>query len=120
MIAPRLTGAVPTLASLSFEETARFYSRLGFVEQFRDVELMSLVRDGVRVHFWLTGNRRVPQATNCWIDVAGIDALYETMAPLGVIHRRGHLETKPWGVREFDVVDCHGNLIRFCERQEAS
>jgi len=116
---PRLTGAVPTLASLSFEETARFYERLGFAVLFRDVELMALTRDGVRLHFWLTGNRRVPQSTGCWIDVLGIDALYEQVAALGVIHRKGHLETKPWGVREFAVTDCHGNLLRFCERLEA-
>lgn len=117
MIVPRLTGAVPTLASLSFEETVRFYGQLGFEIEFRDVEVMSLMRDDVRIHFWLTGNRRVPQSTSCWIEVSGIDALYEAILPLGVLHRKGQLESKPWGAREFHVVDCHGNLIRFAERQ---
>ncbi|MDQ0469632.1 bleomycin resistance protein [Labrys wisconsinensis] len=112
---PRLTASVPTLASLSFDETIAFYERLGFSVQFRDLGLLGLARDGVRLHFWLTGNRRVPQSTSCWIDVVGIDALFDLFAPLGVIHRRGRLQTKPWGMREFDVVDCHGNLIRFCE-----
>ena len=116
---PRLTGSIPTLASLSFEETAQFYEKLGFTVLFRDVELMAVMRDGVRLHFWLTGNRRVPQSTSCWIDVQGVEELYRQIAPLGVVHRKGHLETKPWGVREFNVLDCHGNLIRFCERTVA-
>ena len=114
-MASRLVGSVPTLASLSFDETEAFYERLGFAVQLRDLGLLSLVRDGVRLHFWLTGNQRVPQSTSCWIDVEGIDGLYAAFAPLGVIHKRGQLEAKPWGVREFAVADCHGNLLRFCE-----
>jgi hypothetical protein len=112
---PRLTGSVPTLPSLDFEETVAFYARLGFTVQFRDLGLLGLHRDAVRLHFWLTGNKRIPQSTSCWIDVKGIDALHATFMPLRVVHRRGRLETKPWGVREFDIADCHGNLIRFCE-----
>lgn len=112
---PRLTGSVPTLPSLDFDETIAFYARLGFSVTFRDLGLIGLERDGVRLHFWLTGNRRIPQSSSCWIDVAGIDALYAMIEPLKIVHRRGRLETKPWGVREFDVSDCHGNLIRFCE-----
>jgi Glyoxalase superfamily protein len=112
---PRLTRSVPTLPSLDFNETSAFYRRLGFAEAFRDLALMCMERDGVRLHFWLTGNARIPQSTSCWIDVVGIDALHADFEPLRVIHRRGGLETKPWGIREFDVADCHGNLIRFCE-----
>jgi Glyoxalase superfamily protein len=112
---PRLTRSVPTLPSLDFNETSAFYRRLGFIEAFRDLALLRMERDGVRLHFWLTGNARIPQSTSCWIDVVGIDALHAAFEPLRVIHRRGGLETKPWGVREFDVADCHGNLIRFCE-----
>jgi hypothetical protein len=112
---PRLTRSVPTLPSLDFNETSAFYSRLGFVESFRDLALLRMERDGVRLHFWLTGNARIPQSTSCWIDVAGIDALHAAFEPLRIIHRRGGLETKPWGIREFDVADCHGNFLRFCE-----
>jgi len=112
---PRLMGSVPTLPSLDFDETTAFYARLGFSVAFRDLGLIGLERDGVRLHFWLTGNRRIPQSSSCWIDVVGIDALYAMVEPLKIVHRRGRLETKPWGMREFDVSDCHGNLIRFCE-----
>lgn len=115
----RLTRSVPTLASLGFDETIDFYTTIGFVLEFRDLELMGMSRDGVAVHFWITGNRRIPQSTSCWIDVENIEGLYQEMLDRDVVHRRGHLEAKPWGVREFDIVDCHGNLIRFCERLAA-
>lgn len=112
---PRLSRSVPTLPSLDFDETAAFYVRLGFEVRFRDIALLCIERDGVRLSFWLTGNARIPRSTSCWIDVVGIDALHAEFAPLRIIHRRGALETKPWGIREFDVTDCHGNLVRFCE-----
>ncbi|CAM5763302.1 hypothetical protein LMIY3S_00767 [Labrys miyagiensis] len=112
----RLTGAIPTLASLGFEETTDFYARLGFEVLHSDISFLLLHRDGVRLSFWLTGNRRVPQATSCWLEVTGIGLLYERFNALGIVHRKGHLEEKPWGTREFSITDCHGNLIRFSER----
>jgi hypothetical protein len=112
----RLTGAIPTLASLSFEETSDFYSRLDFDVLHSDISFLLMHRDGVRLSFWLTGNRRVPQATSCWLEVCGIVSLYAQFKALDIVHRKGHLDTKPWGTREFSIVDCHGNLIRFSER----
>ena len=115
MSRPRLTASVPTLPSLSFDETVAFYEKLGFAEEFRDIGLLGLSRDGVRVHFWLTGNRRLPASSSCWFDVEGVEELYAAWLPLGIIPRRGHLDEKPWGYKEFSAIDCHGNLLRFCE-----
>ncbi len=117
-VTARLTGAIPTLASLSFEETTLFYQRLGFEVLHSDISFLLLHRDGVRLSFWLTGNRRVPQATSCWLEVTGIAALYEHFNALNIVHRKGHLEAKPWGTREFSITDCHGNLIRFAEQMQ--
>ncbi len=36
----------------------------------------------------------------------------ETHQGAGVIHPNGKLEDKPWGMREFAIVDIHGNLLR--------
>lgn len=117
-VTARLTGAIPTLASLSFEETTLFYQRLGFEVLHSDISFLLLHRDGVRLSFWLTGNRRVPHATSCWLEVTGIAALYEHFNALNIVHRKGHLEAKPWGTREFSITDCHGNLIRFAEQMQ--
>jgi hypothetical protein len=116
----RLTGAIPTLASLSFEETTGFYARLGFAVLYGDLSFLLLQKDEVRLGFWLTGNRRVPQSTSCWIEVTGVDALYRSFDALGIVHRKGHLQTKPWGTREFSILDCHGNLIRLSEQAEVA
>ncbi|OCC02923.1 hypothetical protein BA190_21045 [Labrys sp. WJW] len=115
-VTARLTGAIPTLASLSFEETTQFYQKLGFEVLHSDISFLLLHRDGVRLSFWLTGNRRVPQATSCWLEVTGIATLYEHFNALNIVHRKGHLDAKPWGTREFSITDCHGNLIRFAEQ----
>ena len=111
----RITGAIPTLASLSFEETVTFYARFGFRVLHSDISFLLLERDNTRLSFWLTGNRRVPQSTSCWLEVSGIEALYRELNALGIVHRKGHLEAKPWGTMEFSILDCHGNLIRLSQ-----
>jgi hypothetical protein len=113
----RLTGAIPILASLGFQETATFYERLGFAVVHGDLSFLLLQKDGVRLSFWLTGNRRIPQSTRCWLEVDGIEVLYRQLNGLGVVPRKGHLEARPWGSCEFSILDCHGNLIRFSERR---
>ena len=90
-VTARLTGAIPTLASLNFEETTQFYQKLGFEVLHSDISFLLLHRDGVRLSFWLTGNRRVPQATSCWLEVTGIATLYEHFNALNIVHRKGHL-----------------------------
>ena len=111
----RLTSASPMLPSLNFSETRAFYGRLDFSVEFEEVALLGMARDDVRLYFWLTGNRRIPASTSCWINVAGIAALHRACLDLGVVPRRGGLELKPWGYRAFDMTDCHGNRLRFCE-----
>jgi len=47
--------------------------------------------------------------------VQDIDALYAEMEPKGVVHPNGWLQKKPWGVREFGVLDGDRSLITFAE-----
>jgi hypothetical protein len=51
--------------------------------------------------------------------VTGVDALYREMVAADVVHPNGHLTDRPWGMREFAVVDGDGNLITFGERTPA-
>jgi hypothetical protein len=48
--------------------------------------------------------------------VTGIDDLYATVQPFGVIHPNGQISNQPWGTREFGVTDPDNNLITFFER----
>jgi uncharacterized glyoxalase superfamily protein PhnB len=50
------------------------------------------------------------------IRVEGIDELYEHCRARGIIHPSAPLQEKPWGAREFAVVDGDGNLLTFFER----
>jgi hypothetical protein len=50
------------------------------------------------------------------IPVTGIDELYEHCRARSIVHPSGSLEEKPWGAREFAVLDGDGNQLTFFER----
>jgi len=53
------------------------------------------------------------------VHVAGIDELFNELNGQGVVHPNAPLQNKPWGSREFRVLDEDGNLITFAERGNA-
>lgn len=65
--------------------------------------------------FWLWEDPQIPKATGCRINVDGIEELFKQYSSLGVIHPNGSLEKRPWGLREFSVLDVGGNLLTFAE-----
>lgn len=112
-MSPRLKAAIPKLASLDIARSVAFFERLGFVRRYSDNEYGIVERDGVQLHFWRCADPRVPKETGCRITVEGIDDLYEAYWAESVIHPNGRLELKPWGVREFSILDVDGNLVTF-------
>lgn len=115
----RLIAAIPKLASLDIERSLAFFERLGFRRLHTSREYGVVRRDDVSLHFWLCADARIPHETGCRVSVAGIDPLFETFSALGIIHPNGHLESKPWGSREFSILDPDGNLVTFNETLEA-
>lgn len=114
---PKLLRAVPVLASLDIERSIAFYTRtLGFREVLcRPREYGIVSRDDIVIHFWACSDPAIAEATSCRIVVKGIDELFAELEPRGVVHPRGQLANKPWGMRELAIVDGDGNLITFCE-----
>ena len=112
---PRLIAAIPKLASLDIERSLTFFERLGFKRLHASPEYGVVRRDNVSIHFWLCSDARTPKETGCRISVEGIDELFETFSRLGVIHSNGRLASKPWGSREFSILDTDGNLVTFSE-----
>jgi uncharacterized glyoxalase superfamily protein PhnB len=49
------------------------------------------------------------------VRVDGIDALYARCVNRGVVHPDGRLEQKPWGNREFAMLDPDGVVVTFFE-----
>jgi catechol 2,3-dioxygenase-like lactoylglutathione lyase family enzyme len=120
-IAPTLNSVAPVLASLDIERSVTFYcSRLGFARVYVEPGVWGIVtRDSIQIHFWPCPDKNIAENTSCRVYVSGIEALFGELQPLGVVHPNAPLEPKPWGSREFGVLDPDGNLITFTERDHA-
>lgn len=108
-------SAVPTLASRDLGRTCKFYTeKLGFkmVLCQRDIAIVS--RDNIEIHFWKCEEDYTSEE-GCRINVENIEPYYEEIEPKGILHKLGKLEEKPWGFKEFYVVDEDSNLIKFVE-----
>jgi catechol 2,3-dioxygenase-like lactoylglutathione lyase family enzyme len=115
----RLISAIPALASLDILRSVDFFcSRLGFTKVYAVQNEYGIVsRDEVSIHFWSCSERHIAENTSCRVLVTGVDAYYATCVAFGIVHPKAALEAKPWGTREFGIVDPDGNLVTFAERQ---
>ena len=113
---PRLTSAIPILMTGRLDETVAFIERLGFQTRYIDGSFAIANRDDIELHLGaLEGLDPRQNNWECRINVNGIEALYESF-PSDAIHPNGKLETKPWGFKEFAVLDPGGLCIHFAER----
>jgi catechol 2,3-dioxygenase-like lactoylglutathione lyase family enzyme len=111
--------AIPTLPCRSVSATTEFYRRLGFeggAHEFNR-EYAIFRRGAIELHFF-THKELVPahSSAGCYIRVLDVRSIHEACAASGLsdvgIPRMNRLEDKPWGLREFAVVDPDGNLLR--------
>ena len=114
---PAPASIVAVLAALDFDQTIAFYQRLDFalVSRHEDYLLLRHGADGPELHFWLTEERAIAEATSCYVRCADADALcarWRAQAPKARITAP---EDKPWGMREFYVFDPSGNLLRVAQ-----
>ncbi len=100
-------------------DTVAFYKRLGFeggAHEF-DSGYGILRRGPVEIHFF-THKELVPaeSSAGCYIRVTDVESFYQSclssQLPRAGIPRMDTLEDKPWGLREFAILDLDGNLIR--------
>lgn len=113
-----LTSIVPKLPMRSKAATRNFYiSQLGFTDiGTADYEGYLLVKkDNVEIHFFefkeLNLNENEGQV---YIRTNDIDILYQFVLENNIsIHPAGHLQTKPWGQKEFALLDPDNNLLTF-------
>ena len=114
-----LQSTIPVLPSLDLDETIQFYKRLGFkVWSRHEGDYAILAREGQELHFFLMGNL-VPSESffGCYWRVDDADALYAEFLAAGLpdLHP---MEDKPWGMKEFAIIDPHRNLIRIGQEIE--
>ncbi len=96
-----------------------YLNRLGFqLLSAHDYDGYLIVgKDDIELHFFefaaLNPKENYGQV---YIRVTNIDALYQTLLDNHIpIHPNGHLAIKPWGQKEFALLDPDHNLLTFGE-----
>jgi hypothetical protein len=112
-----LTDINPKLPMRNKAVTKDYYiNQLGFVPFGGDYPDYLMVRkDSIQLHFFLFQDLEPSENYGqVYIRTNDIDKLYETLIDNGVaIHPNGHLHNKPWGQKEFSLLDPDGNLLTF-------
>jgi catechol 2,3-dioxygenase-like lactoylglutathione lyase family enzyme len=111
--------AIPTLPCRSVSATTDFYRRLGFEGGAHDfnTEYAIFTRGAIELHFFTHRELNPSESSaGCYIRVQDVESIYRSWSANGLprsgIPRMDRLEDKPWGLREFAVVDPDGNLLR--------
>jgi hypothetical protein len=109
------TSMIPVLPALNMADTLSFYqSHFGFQQVHMEKEYGIIGRDEVNLHFWLCSDRKICEASGCRIRVDGVDELYRGL-DTSIVHPNATLESKPWGAKEFGILDLNGNIVTFAE-----
>ena len=115
-----LTEINPKLPMRNKSITKDFYlNKLGF-SQFGSVDYdgyLMLEKDNIQIHFFEF--KEIDPKENygqVYIRTDDIDQFFNYLIEKGtVIHPNGHLHTKPWGQKEFSILDPDNNLLTFGE-----
>jgi hypothetical protein len=111
-----LTDINPKLPMRDKITTKEYYiDKLKFSEISDYGDYLLIRKDNVEIHFFefkdLEPKENYGQV---YIRTDDIDKLYQTLLDNKVsIHPNGHLETKPWGQKEFALLDPDNNLLTF-------
>jgi hypothetical protein len=113
-----LTDIHPKLPMRDKAATMNFYiNKLGF-QKFGSADFddyLMLLKDRVQIHFFefkaLDPKENYGQV---YIRTDNIDEFYQSLLDSKTsIHSNGHLEIKPWGQKEFTLLDPDNNLLTF-------
>lgn len=109
---PRLSKAIPILASTDIARTIDFYRRLGFKGQHLEDFSYGMAAWGeVELHFWSCDDRRIAENTSCYIRVDDIDAVHQLLK--AALPDLQDVTRTAWGTAELYVIDPDGNLLKF-------
>jgi Glyoxalase/Bleomycin resistance protein/Dioxygenase superfamily len=107
----------PKLPMRDKTATKDFYiNKLGF-QEFGSAaydEYLMIEKDNIQIHFFefksLDPKENYGQV---YVRTNDIESLYQLMLEKKMIHPNGALQTKPWGQKEFAVLDPDNNLLTF-------
>lgn len=113
-----LTDINPKLPMRDKAATKNFYlNGLGF-QEYGDGDFdgyLMLKKDNIQIHFFeFKGLAPKDNYGQVYIRTDNIDQFYQTLVDRKVsIHPAGHLQVKPWGQKEFSILDPDNNLLTF-------
>jgi catechol 2,3-dioxygenase-like lactoylglutathione lyase family enzyme len=110
----------PMLAVADMEETLAFYHDiLGFTAMMKSPEYAIVERDGQTIHFMKAASEEVMQCvrghTEIYIEVSGIDSLWEHVRTFKQRYRIRDLFDRDYGMTEFHIHDPNGCLVFVAE-----
>ena len=110
---------IPKLPFINKEKTLEYYSKLGF-EMVADYGDYLIVKyQELEIHFFEFGTF-LPEKSDFMIYLRiakDIENYYQDIQDQGIeIHPNGKLETKPWNMKEFSLIDPSGTLLTFGEK----
>jgi uncharacterized glyoxalase superfamily protein PhnB len=111
-----LTSIIPKLPMRDKSATKSYYlNQLGFTELSDYGDYLLMAKDDIEIHFFefkdLDPKDNYGQV---YIRLNDIDHFYQSLVDNNTpIHPNGPLQTKPWGQREFSLLDPDNNLLTF-------
>lgn len=114
-----LTHINPKLPMRDKALTREYYlNQLAFTELSDYGDYLILAKDSIELHFFVFRDLNPRENYGqVYIRTDDIDSLYQSLLDNKVsIHPNGHLQDKPWGQREFALLDPDNNLLTFGQR----
>lgn len=111
-----IVSAVPKLPFRDKEKTVAYYvDGLGFSLQSDYGDYLILKMDSAEIHFFSHPGLEPAQSHfMVYLRVDNIDEFYRRLTDRAVeIHPNGSLATKPWGQKEFALLDPDNTLLTF-------
>jgi len=112
-----LRKAIPVLPVINVTETIYFFeAKLGFTaKNYGNYAVLKY--ENTEIHLSMNTAKQDHAISSCLILVTNIEDLYTRYCAKGLIGLTGKLTEKPWGLKEFTIVDNNHNLIRFGEKR---
>lgn len=111
-----LTKIHPKLPMRHKSITQNYYVNiLGFQEMGNYDDYLMVKKDEIEIHFFEFKELDIKENYGqIYIRTDNIDQLYQSFLDKKIeIHPNGHLQIKPWGQKEFSLLDPDHNLLTF-------
>jgi len=107
---------IPKLPFIDKEKTLDYYQKLGFELTADHGDYLITKYKNLEIHFFRFEDL-LPEKSDFMIYLRieiNIEKFYENVQNQGIeIHPNGKLETKPWNMTEFSLIDPNGTLLTF-------